>query len=75
MILQRSGIGPRAHLESLGLPVEVDAPGVGRDDGAIGGGISIGYGPEDKYFLPFQGSSVKHVFKPDEIYAVPTPMR
>ena len=31
------------------------------------------YGPEDKHFLPGQGSSVKHVFKPDEIYAVPKP--
>ncbi|SMH62178.1 GMC family oxidoreductase [Azospirillum agricola] len=28
-ILQRSGIGPAAHLRSLGIPVVLDAPGVG----------------------------------------------
>jgi hypothetical protein len=37
------------------------------------GGISVSYPADDKHFLPFQGSSVKHVFKPDEIYAVPKP--
>ena len=66
---------PEQIVPGVHLKTSMPAPGVGRDDGAIGGGISIGYGPEDKYFLPFQGSSVKHVFKPDEIYAVPTPMR
>lgn len=28
-ILMRSGVGPRAHLESLGIEPELDAPGVG----------------------------------------------
>ncbi|HEY8386508.1 MAG TPA: GMC family oxidoreductase N-terminal domain-containing protein [Porticoccaceae bacterium] len=30
-ILQRSGIGPAAHLQSLGIPVVLDAPGVGEN--------------------------------------------
>ncbi len=28
-ILQRSGVGPAAHLQALGIPVVMDAPGVG----------------------------------------------
>ncbi len=31
MILMRSGIGPAAHLESLGIPVSLDLPGVGEN--------------------------------------------
>jgi choline dehydrogenase len=30
-LLMLSGIGPAAQLDALGIPVEVDAPGVGRD--------------------------------------------
>ncbi len=30
-LLQLSGIGPAAHLQSLGIPVVLDAPGVGAD--------------------------------------------
>lgn len=30
-ILQRSGVGARKHLESLGIPVVVDLPGVGQN--------------------------------------------
>lgn len=30
-LLMLSGIGPTAQLDALGIPVEVDAPGVGRD--------------------------------------------
>lgn len=39
----------------------------------VGPALIYVYGPEDKHFLPGQGSSVKHLFKPDEIYAVPKP--
>lgn len=31
MILMRSGIGPAAHLEGLGIPVSLDLPGVGEN--------------------------------------------
>lgn len=31
MILMRSGVGPAAHLESLGIPVSLDLPGVGEN--------------------------------------------
>ncbi len=31
MILMRSGIGPAQHLESLGIPVSLDLPGVGEN--------------------------------------------
>lgn len=30
-ILQRSGVGPAAHLQALGIPLAADAPGVGAD--------------------------------------------
>lgn len=30
-LLQLSGVGPAAHLQSLGIPVVLDAPGVGAD--------------------------------------------
>ncbi len=30
-LLLLSGVGPRAHLEEVGVPVKVDLPGVGRN--------------------------------------------
>jgi hypothetical protein len=62
-------IAPGVHLKA-GMP----PPAIGRDDGAVGGGISIGYDPNNKGFFPWSKTDYK-VFKPDEIYAVPTPMR
>lgn len=49
-ILMRSGIGPGAHLQTLGIPVHLDAPGVGgnlHDHPAVGvhhAGAGSGYG-------------------------------
>ena len=42
-ILMRSGIGPAAHLRSVGIPVQVDLPGVGANL-ADHGGVDIDCG-------------------------------
>ena len=54
-ILMHSGVGPRAHLESVGVPVVHDLPGVGqnyRDHPQVG----IAFSAQDGFEMNFEAS-------------------
>ena len=66
LLLMRSGIGPRAHLEDMGIEVKADLPGVGsnlRDHYAVASFWNLVDQPFDAPFL-FQ-SPILNIFGPE----------
>jgi len=79
-ILMRSGIGPAAHLRSLGMPVHVDLPGVGAnliDHGGVD--IDCGYrgagrsAPLLHLLTTFRSSVTPSIEAPDLVLWTPEP--
>jgi hypothetical protein len=75
-VLAPPGVAPESPVPGVKFTAGALPPsplGGERNEVSFGVGVHFGYAADDKHFLPGQGSSIKYVFKPDEIRASDIP--